>query len=55
MGPECFAPLWKVTEMIMNLAMWIICTVTSVGILVAIFAAIYYLLEAVIDEIKRRN
>ena len=55
MGPECFEPLWKVTEMIMNLVMWIICTVASVGMLIAVFATIYYVIEAVIDEIKRRN
>ena len=52
MGPECLAPLWKVTEMIMSLAMWIICTAASIGIIIAIFAAIFYAIQAVIEEIK---
>ncbi len=52
MGPECLAPLWKVTELIMNIVMWILCTAASIGMLIAIFAAIFYAVQAVIEEIK---
>lgn len=52
MGPECFEPLWKFTEILITLVVWIISTVAGIGMLGATFAAIYYGIRTFIDDIK---
>ena len=45
MGAECFEPLWKITETIMEFATWLMCTIGC-------FVAICVFLGAICAAIK---
>lgn len=55
MGAECFEPLWKITEIIMTFAAWLICTTGGLIAIYVFIEAIYMAIKELIDEIKRRN
>ena len=53
MGADIFNPLWKITEIIMTFAAWLICTTGGLVAICMFIGAIGMAIKDFIDELKK--